>query len=75
MPILNLHIDEHYLKIRHWFCSDFCFEIKIYLFGSHLRFKSHYIVLGEMLYKTPLNDIKKCLKIVNKDILIFINLK
>ena len=36
-----------------------------------MRFKSHYIVLGEMLYKTPLNDLKKCLKIVNKDILIF----
>ncbi len=35
------------------FAQIFVCEIKIYLFGLYLRFKSLYRLLGVKLYKTP----------------------
>ena len=43
------------LKISHWFLEKSFCEIKIYLFGSYLRFKSLYKFLGIKLYDLPLN--------------------
>jgi hypothetical protein len=42
-------------KISTGFAQIFVCEIKIYLFGSYLRFKSVYRLLGIKLYDLPLN--------------------
>ncbi len=52
---LNLHVDGQCLKNSHWFCLNFVCEMRIYLFGLYLRFKSQYKFLGIKLYKLPLN--------------------
>jgi len=51
----NLHVDGQCLKNSHWFCLNFVCEMRIYLFGLYLRFKSQYKFLGIKLYKLPLN--------------------
>ena len=42
-------------KLVTGFAQIFVCEIKIYLFGSYLRFKSVYRLLGIKLYDLPLN--------------------
>ena len=42
MQNFSLHIDGQCLKSVTGFAQIFVCEIKIYLFGSHLRFKSQY---------------------------------
>lgn len=42
-------------KLATGFAQIFVCEIKIYLFGSYLRFKSRYKFLGIKLYDLPLN--------------------
>ncbi|HDC9606507.1 hypothetical protein SON40_13110 [Staphylococcus aureus] len=51
MQNFSLHITGQCLKIVTGFAQIFVCEIKIYLFGSHLRFKSQYKFLGIKLYK------------------------
>lgn len=51
MQNFSLHINGQCLKIVTGFAQIFVCEIKIYLFGSYLRFKSQYKFLGIKLYK------------------------
>lgn len=46
MQNFSLHVTGQCLKIVTGFAQIFVCEIKIYLFGSHLRFKSQYKFLG-----------------------------
>ena len=41
-------------KNSHWFCLNFVCEMRIYSFGSYLRFKSLCMFLGIKLYDLPL---------------------
>lgn len=45
------------------FAQIFVCEKQLFLFGSHLRFKSHKIILGINIYKIPLNALKSTLKL------------
>ena len=51
MPIFNLHIDGQCLKIRHWFCSNFCLWNQNIFICSHLCFKRLYRILDIKLRK------------------------
>ena len=51
----NLHVTGQCLKNRHWFLEKLFCEIKIYLFGSYLRFKSIYKFFNIKLYDLPLD--------------------
>ncbi|MDV3053727.1 hypothetical protein NLV77_002687 [Staphylococcus ureilyticus] len=42
-------------KLVTGFAQIFVYEMRIYLFGSYLRFKSLYTFLGIKLYDLPLN--------------------
>lgn len=50
-------------KLVTGFAQIFVCEIKIYLFGSYLRFKSVYRLLGIKLYDLPPESLKCPLKI------------
>ena len=50
----NLHVNGQCLKNSHWFCLNFVCEMRIYLFGSYLRFKSVYKFWDIKLYDLPL---------------------
>ena len=52
MPIFNLHVDGPVSKkFDTGFAQIFVCEKQLFLFGSHLRFKSRFRFLGIKLYK------------------------
>ncbi|MCH4472813.1 hypothetical protein MKR32_12005 [Staphylococcus haemolyticus] len=68
MQNFSLHIAGQCLKIVTGFAQIFVCEIKIYLFGSHLCFKSQYKFLGIKNYINNSNFSKFSFKIKNKSI-------
>ncbi|MCI2939828.1 hypothetical protein [Staphylococcus haemolyticus] len=68
MQNFSLHVTGQCLKIVTGFAQIFVFGIKIYLLGSHLRFKSQYKFLGIKNYINNSNFLKFSFKIKNKSI-------